>query len=52
MYVILTSTLSAAVQALLADTGALQITNNNIANANTPGYSRQVSCFSGGNADQ
>jgi flagellar hook-associated protein 1 FlgK len=31
-----------AVQALAADTGALQATNNNIANANTPGYSRQL----------
>jgi flagellar hook-associated protein 1 FlgK len=31
-----------AVGALDAATGALQVTNNNIANANTPGYSRQV----------
>jgi flagellar hook-associated protein 1 FlgK len=38
----LNATLSTAVQALFADTGALQITNNNIANANTPGYARQV----------
>jgi flagellar hook-associated protein 1 FlgK len=37
--------LSTAVQSLLADTGALQVTNDNIANANTPGYSRQVPIF-------
>ena len=41
----LTSTLSGAVQALNADTGALQITNNNIANANTPGYTRKLAIF-------
>src|ERR1700743_2242436 len=39
------SALSTAVRSLVADTGALQITNNNIANANTPGYSRQVPVF-------
>jgi flagellar hook-associated protein 1 FlgK len=38
----LSTSLLTAVQALVADTGALQITNNNIANASTPGYSRQV----------
>jgi flagellar hook-associated protein 1 FlgK len=38
----LTSALSTAVQALNADTGSLQITNNNIANANTPGYTREM----------
>jgi flagellar hook-associated protein 1 FlgK len=38
----ISSSLTLAVQALNADNGALQITNNNIANANTPGYSRQV----------
>lgn len=38
----LNSALSMAVGALDAATGALQVTNNNIANANTPGYSRQV----------
>lgn len=38
----ISSTLSAAVHALVADTGALQVTTNNIANANTPGYSRQL----------
>src|ERR1700692_727568 len=41
----ISSVLSTAVQSLLAETGALQITNNNIANANTPGYSRQVAIF-------
>jgi flagellar hook-associated protein 1 FlgK len=41
----LSSALNTAVQSLGADTGALQITNNNIANANTPGYSRQVAVF-------
>jgi flagellar hook-associated protein 1 len=39
----LNTSMSIAVQALVADTGALQTTNNNIANANTPGYSRQIS---------
>jgi len=38
----LSGSLSIAVQALNADTGALQATNNNIANASTPGYSRQT----------
>jgi flagellar hook-associated protein 1 FlgK len=38
----LSTSLLTAVQALVADTGALQVTNNNIANASTPGYSRQV----------
>jgi len=37
--------LSLASQALLADQGALQVTSNNIANANTPGYSREVPVF-------
>jgi flagellar hook-associated protein 1 len=41
----ISSSLSSAVQALNAETGALQITSNNIANANTPGYSRQVAVF-------
>jgi flagellar hook-associated protein 1 FlgK len=36
------SSLSIAVQSLDAATGSLQATNNNIANANTPGYTRQV----------
>ena len=38
----LNATLSLASQALSADSGALAITNNNIANVNTPGYSRQI----------
>jgi flagellar hook-associated protein 1 FlgK len=41
----ISSVLSTAVQSLLAETGALQVTSNNIANANTPGYSRQVPIF-------
>jgi flagellar hook-associated protein 1 len=41
----LSSALNTAVQSLGADTGALQVTNSNIANANTPGYSRQVAVF-------
>jgi flagellar hook-associated protein 1 FlgK len=41
----LSTTLSTAVQALMADTGALQGTNNNIANASTPGYTREVPIF-------
>lgn len=38
----LSSSLSIAAQALNAASGALQATNNNIANANTPGYTREV----------
>jgi flagellar hook-associated protein 1 len=38
----LSTSLSIAVQALDVATGALQATNNNIANANTPGYTRKV----------
>jgi flagellar hook-associated protein 1 FlgK len=38
----LNSSLSIATEALGAQTAALEVTNNNIANANTPGYSRQV----------
>jgi len=38
----LTSALSIAVQSLQAADGGLQVTNNNIANANTPGYTRQL----------
>jgi len=41
----ITSILSSATQSLLAETGALQVTSNNIANANTPGYSRQIPVF-------
>jgi flagellar hook-associated protein 1 FlgK len=38
----LNTSLTTAVQSLNAASGALQITNNNIANANTAGYTRQV----------
>jgi flagellar hook-associated protein 1 FlgK len=38
----LNGTLSIATEALGAQTAGLEITNNNIANANTPGYMRQV----------
>jgi len=38
----LNASLSIAVQSLLADSGALQATNNNIANANTVGYTRET----------
>jgi flagellar hook-associated protein 1 FlgK len=38
----LSSSLSVALQALNAADGAIQATNNNIANANTPGYTRKV----------
>jgi flagellar hook-associated protein 1 FlgK len=38
----LNSSLSIATEALGAQTAALEVANNNIANANTPGYSRQV----------
>jgi flagellar hook-associated protein 1 FlgK len=34
-------TLSIAVSGLMAEQGALNVTSNNVANANTPGYSRQ-----------
>ena len=36
------SSLSIAVQAMLTDQGALAVTSNNIANVNTPGYTREV----------
>ena len=38
----LNGSLSIATEALGAQTAALEVTNNNIANANTPGYSRQI----------
>ncbi len=41
----LSGILSLASQALEADQGALQVTSNNIANATTPGYSREVPVF-------
>ena len=34
-------TMGIAIRALLADQGALEVTSNNVANANTPGFSRQ-----------
>ena len=37
----LSGTMSIALGALLADQGALESTTNNVANANTPGFSRQ-----------
>jgi flagellar hook-associated protein 1 len=38
----LNASLNIAVQSLFADSGALQSANNNIANANTPGYTRET----------
>ena len=38
----LRSSLAIAVQAMLTDQGALAVTSNNIANVNTPGYTRQI----------
>ena len=38
----LSGSLSIATEALGAQTAALEVANNNIANANTPGYSRQI----------
>jgi flagellar hook-associated protein 1 FlgK len=35
-------TMSVALQSLLVQQGALEVTANNIANANTPGYSREI----------
>jgi len=42
----LSSALSIVVGALDADQGAIDITTNNLANANTPGYARQIVQFS------
>lgn len=42
----LTTSLFAGVQALEASEAALNATSNNIANANTPGYTREVAQFS------
>src|ERR1700761_7460908 len=42
----LTTTLYTGVQALEASEAALSATSNNIANANTPGYTREVAQFS------
>lgn len=38
----LSASLNIAVQSMLAQQGAIETTTNNIANANTPGYSREV----------
>src|SRR5579875_3709736 len=42
----LNGVLSIATEALGAQTAGLEVSNNNIANANTPGYSRQVVALS------
>jgi flagellar hook-associated protein 1 len=42
----LNNALSIVVDALDADQGALSVTANNLANANTPGYDRQIAQFS------
>jgi len=44
----LSTSMNIAVQALMADQGALDITSNNIANVNTPGYSRELAVFQEG----
>ena len=41
----LTSSLLTAMHALMAQQGGMDVTANNIANVNTPGYSRQVPVF-------
>ena len=41
----LSGSLSIALQALSADQGAVAVTTNNVANANTPGYTREVPVF-------
>src|SRR3954471_9757314 len=38
----LSTSLFISVQALMAEQGALNVTTNNIANVNTPGYTREV----------
>jgi flagellar hook-associated protein 1 FlgK len=38
----LNTSLNIAVQALMAEQGALNVTTNNLANVNTPGYTREV----------
>ncbi|HET7108443.1 MAG TPA: flagellar hook-associated protein FlgK [Candidatus Acidoferrum sp.] len=42
----LSASLNIAIGSLLAEQGAIQTTSNNIANVNTPGYSRQRANFS------
>jgi flagellar hook-associated protein 1 FlgK len=41
----LSSSLSIALRSMLADQGGMDVVSNNIANANTPGYSREVADF-------
>jgi flagellar hook-associated protein 1 len=41
----LSSSMWIAAEALGADQGALDATSNNIANQNTPGYSREIPVF-------
>ncbi|HYW66090.1 MAG TPA: flagellar hook-associated protein FlgK [Candidatus Dormibacteraeota bacterium] len=41
----LSASLNIATQSMLAEQGAIETSTNNIANANTPGYSRQVPNF-------
>lgn len=38
-------TMSVALQSMLAQQSALEVVANNVANANTPGYSREVANF-------
>jgi flagellar hook-associated protein 1 len=42
----LNTSLNISVQALMAEQGALNVTTNNIANVNTPGYTREVPVLS------
>jgi flagellar hook-associated protein 1 FlgK len=42
----LNTSLNISVQALMAEQGALNVTTNNIANVNTPGYTREVPILS------
>jgi len=41
----LNTSMDIAVQALMAEQGALDVTTNNISNVNTPGYSRELAVF-------
>jgi flagellar hook-associated protein 1 FlgK len=41
----LSGTMALATQSLVVDEGAMEVASNNIANANTPGYSREVATF-------
>jgi flagellar hook-associated protein 1 len=44
----LNASLAVAVSGLIADEGAMQATTNNVANVNTPGYSREVPVLDSG----